>query len=666
MADMIDELNSLSPSHNSRTSAIRRGLIYKREELAITITILALLGVLWVVTRPYSGVVNDGRFYMLPALRDLDPAAFVSDLFFRFGSQDQYSIFHHLYLPFLPILGIGGTGILFTVVGQVLWISAAIALAHTLLPQRLHAWLAVGSVIVLPNLYVFFGYGEPFASPRLFAEAFSIFGLALLLRGQAITAIGLLVASAVFHPLVAIAAIGFAFIYLAVSKPIWSLVPVVGAIALVALSFTDVHPFEALRATYDQQWFDVVKDRDAMSLVTHWSADSYFRIATTLSLTILAFVFSEGRVRTVLSATFVVGIGGIIVTLLGGDWARNTFIVEVQPWRSMWLLAVVVNLLAAPTAVRVFEANNDEVTKSAISVGAIFLVMAELLPGYIFLATPVIVIAAASVVWRAVTAKPLGKPIASLCLVVVFLAVAAALGLLTIVVTDLASLPDVAGPLALRVALSVAVIATSLLAFGKRLARIDRIARLAPYFSAALLLVAVTFSWDQRSSWTKFVESPELPPTSLTSLLPDNASVYSEAGNELLWFKLRRASYFSCDHGAGTLFYRDTALEFEHRREAFMSIWPLDFGDTACGTLKPKGQSTTTAEELGSLCGRESELDYLILIRPVRGVEAKIWESPAPIRYSYSVRDGERATITETNQLYVYSCAFVLSRAGHS
>src|SRR5262249_51754471 len=45
--------------------------------------------------------------------------------------------------------------------------------------------------------------------------------------------------------------------------------------------------------------------------------------------------------RRLLIAVLLVGVGGLACTYLGGDLAHNVLVVEIQSWRSMWLLQLV-------------------------------------------------------------------------------------------------------------------------------------------------------------------------------------------------------------------------------------------------------------------------------------------------------------------------------------
>jgi hypothetical protein len=165
---------------------------------------------------------------------------------------------------------------------------------------------------------------------------------------------------------------------------------------------------------------------------------------------------------------------------------------------------------------------------------------------------------------------------------------------------------------------------------------------------AVTLLPLAALGWDARTPWTRFVETPGEARGSLASLLPLDAPVYWEGGVEMLWFGLRRPSFFSCTQGTGALFFRDTAIHYQHRLQSFR---PLQAVDAFCAG----GDSADRARsDLVSVCRREPALDYLVLARPVEDAEAKVWTSPVPFQ-DVKVVDG-KLIMFRTSTFYIYSC----------
>src|SRR5215204_1971217 len=113
-----------------------------------------LIATLWLSTRPYLGAVLDAQFYMGQALHALEPAGFADDLYFRFGSQDQFTIFTALYAPVVALLGISVAAMALTVVGNLLWVFALLYLSRALIRDTILRFLSIAAVIAFPNGYI--------------------------------------------------------------------------------------------------------------------------------------------------------------------------------------------------------------------------------------------------------------------------------------------------------------------------------------------------------------------------------------------------------------------------------------------------------------------------------------------------------------------------------
>lgn len=626
------------------------------------VPLLALIAALWLATRRYEGVVQDARFYMVQALRHLDPPRFAPDLYFLFGSQDRFSIFTWLYSPLVERLGVGTTGILCTLAGQLLWVCGLIYCARGLIGCRRLALLAVAAVIALPNTYTIFGYGEAVVTPRLFAEALTLIALGLVLRRHTAWALVALAAAAVLHPLMALPGLAVLLIYLALGEPLWWGVIGAGTAATVGLALANIQPFANLHATFDPAWFRIVAVRDAQCLITGWSATAYFRMLGTIALTILTLILADRSERRFLIALLAVGVGGVVCTLFGGDVARDVFIVQVQPWRSMWLLTVIAQLYAIPTLVRLRRRDDiADVVLPMFLVALVALLASQFVPPIIFASAPLMLATLLLAVWQFGSGRriPPALRILSLCAI-------ACVGAVTIdyayaMIPFLRPWHEAFDHRVWSFALVAATvpIMAAWLWPGER--PHPTVRRWLPWLALVLVPLALA-NWDSRTPWTKFVESSQPVPQSLASILPQNASVYWEGGVEMLWFKLRRPSYFSCAQGTGAVFFRDTAIEFQRRARLFWPLRTLDFGSILCPRRDGTPRPVRTRAELRQLCGHKRAPDYLVLVRPVADVKSKIWISPAAYT-NVKIRDG-RLAIIRTDRFYVYSCAAATGTAG--
>ena len=105
---------------------------------------------------------------------------FGDDIFLRFQSQDDFTIFPPLQAAAIQALDLDRGTALLTLLFQVAWFVAAWLVLRQLLAPRL-VLLGVGLLVVVPGYYGamrIFQYAEPFLTARLPAEALSLLAIA--------------------------------------------------------------------------------------------------------------------------------------------------------------------------------------------------------------------------------------------------------------------------------------------------------------------------------------------------------------------------------------------------------------------------------------------------------------------------------------------------------
>jgi hypothetical protein len=618
--------------------------------------LLVLIAVLSILTRPYPGIAasNDSRYYFIEALRELAPSRFANDLYFEFGSQNQYTLFSRILAPALSMWSVGATGLIFTVIGQLLWIGGLVHFSCALFKNREHAWLAVGLAIALPGLYGIFQYGEPFPSARLFSEALILFALGLFLRRRLTLAFALLPLAIAIHPLTALPGVAFIIIYLAFEKPLWWSVILAGAVLVGAFALVGIQPFANLGVSYDQEWFAIVKWRESFCLISSWTAQDFFFALNSTVLAIAALIFAEKQERRFLITVLVLGLGGVALTYIGGDLARNVFITEIQPWRFMWLLTLGANLCAARIALRGLQNPAGlNLVKVALVMACALLVSASFVRLMIFAATPLTIVASSFAIWHAKSRRQLRLLGCALLLIAIVAAYVTALFIGAALVSVMASWPGGVRHIEYALPFTLASVAVLYILAGEA-PDWRRQAKVAWLLSVALLLTG-SFAWDTRSQWNKYVESSSPLPDSLATLLPENATVYWESGLEMLWFHLRRSDFFSCDQGTGTIFFRGTAFAFERRYETFLPLQTSDYRESSCAPPAPFAKTKRTRAELAAVCNREPSLDYLVLEQPIEDVQSQTWK--LPVRKDDLHTEDGKLTVTNIDRVHVYQCA---------
>src|SRR5262249_11815763 len=159
---------------------------------------------LWLATRPYRGIIHDAQFYAVHALAALTPGAYQGDLHLSFGSPDRFTLFSPVYAGAVWLLGAAPAHLLLLLAGQLLWLAGLVILCRSVVRDPSQAMLAVALAVALPAGYggrLGLIYGEPFLTPRLYAEAMTMMGLGLAIRRRIIWAGLTLAAAMAVHPL---------------------------------------------------------------------------------------------------------------------------------------------------------------------------------------------------------------------------------------------------------------------------------------------------------------------------------------------------------------------------------------------------------------------------------------------------------------------------------
>ncbi len=231
-----------------------------RSDIALAILALALI---WSGTRPYLGISHDARFYAVQALARLHPEAFAKDLYFLHGSQDQFSAFSYLYTPVIEAFGLGMAHALGFGIGHACWLVAAWLLAAALIPDfRVRLW-SIAALLVLPSqvgVLDTIAYAEPSVTPRLFAEAASIFAIAAVLNGRVLLSLVAVGGGIAIHPLMAVPIVWTLVLLLLIQHGIRMFtLALAGALIGIGLLFPLIDHLDFARM--DALWLDVTQKR---------------------------------------------------------------------------------------------------------------------------------------------------------------------------------------------------------------------------------------------------------------------------------------------------------------------------------------------------------------------------------------------------------------------
>jgi hypothetical protein len=586
--------------------------------------------VIWALARPSQGVRHDAILYVAQVLSRQMPEVFGQDIFFAYGSQDNFSVYSRLmalglqagWMTFLPSL--------------LLWLSHAgllLGIYALLRPLPGGRWLAacgMVSVAALPHVYGgrhLIAFGEEFLTARTLAEPLVLLALVLRVRDASLGWIAAaLLGAMAFHPLIALPGWLVVWVSLCLQSRRWwwwlLLVPV-----MLALGAAGLAPFDRLLLRYDDAWWAVVQTFNEMVFVSRWHLSDALTVLFSLSVVAWGGWRQQGSIAPMLKSAVLVALVTLLISFLLGDLGRNVLVLGLQSWRSLWLA----HLLALATLPGLLWSNWQQGHRGQVLALSLLLVATGLgwelgwafflwlgLAGWLFHAQPVI----NPVLWRALKAAT----------VTALLVVGARTGWLSWSQAQqggrYAHLQPFEFVMQIPVlALAVGGVLIWLLACARRNWRLAGVGLL------LVALVAGVRGWDQRHAWQRYLDGAVYQSHPFQRFIPLQSQVYWDHEVQGAWFLLRRASYFSVNQGGGVLFNRQTALEFSHRADQFAL---LEAQRTTCQMLTElNGRDAQalddcypTDEVVEELCEGEPGLNYMVFGRNLgRGVLAD-WVPP--------------------------------------
>jgi hypothetical protein len=328
-----------------------------RPGFAIALTLAFGLPGLFLLAHPYHGIYHDGIVYALQALARLEPHVLDGDLFFRYGSQDSYTVFSPLYAWLVQSLGLEPAAHLVARVSAVCLGVSAWLLARRLLGQDL-AWLALALFIVIPGRYSthqLLSYDEDFATPRVLTEALVLSSLALLLAGRRVTALIAIGVGFLLHPLMALP--GLLVGAFAVSSRLARAV-LAGAgigVTAVATGIAAIAPIGPLRFM-DVDWHGILAYAVPYLFVDQWSPPDWQpALATLVTLTAAVLLLPQLEARRLGFAGLVVSSAGLALAAFASFIAPVVLMLQGQPWRWLWLGKALTVLLLAPVGAALYR-----------------------------------------------------------------------------------------------------------------------------------------------------------------------------------------------------------------------------------------------------------------------------------------------------------------------
>lgn len=562
---------------------------------------------LWLIARPYSGIWHDSKFYTLQALQHLNPSAFSQDLFFLYGSQDQFSLFSHLHAAAIGIWGLNLGTMVLQALGLGLWCVSAWLLTR-MLPGKLAALslLLIACVDGHYGSHDVFSYGESFLTARLYAEALSLAGLAAWLAGRK-TLGGLTFATAcAMHPLIALPAmmIGLGML---LRPRIWFGLMCAGGLLAFGLAAAGVSPFTGLLQSMDALWFELAAARSPFVFLHTWEWEGFSRALFVLAVTGTAWrILPEGQLKRLAWVTSTCVLGAFVIAYLGGSLLKLPLIAGLQLTRVMWI-GLVITLILIPAVL--WESRQGNIWNRILAWGLALGVFLDMKAQGSY---AVLVLA---IFWLGKRYLPEYRPPVWLWLILGLAPLQIMLWGMLAVHMDaewavILNEPSVWREYFLNPATALVMVAGAYWLLGR-----ERHPKSMEWSSGGIvagLLGLALITWNDVRPNLDY-DSPErysaIAP--IVERVPENATVYWVDEPDKAWFWLGRSNYLSFSQTAGSVFSRGTAIE-ALRRAPYASAASLhDTNQIWDERLQTPPPGLTTQSAVRQAC-RDPILDYVI------------------------------------------------------
>lgn len=562
----MGEVKRLQASVNSRVE--NSGVLSR----SATVLCALSFATLFLLAHPYRGIWHDAILYTVQAVRDAHPEHFKHDLFFEFGSQDDWTLYGKLYEKLIGLIGIRAGNLLGLVAAQGLWWAGMWRLSKRLVPAPWH-WVCLFLAASMPSDYgdgFAISYDEFFLTARLPAEAMSLWAIAFVLERRSVIALLTALAAMAIHPL--IGAVGFATV-LIVATPRWpwwrlfaAALPLFAIAQFLAPGSYAIHPL-------DREWLRVLRFELTMLFPSQWDVLSWSKACWVIALPLMLAAIETTEKRRLWASLALVGFAGLGFASLADVAGHDAFWTQVQPWRVLWLLSAMQWIAVASIVRR--EWNDRPALLWLLLIGWLGLELAG--GGFAALALAAIVYVERFMQARGMSTGSFQTltPRYKTALVAVTL-VAAVSGVVFQLVFSHARAAAWPGALSFRLPWLEAVIHTRLMVvlvagFGIVLVRGERFAPVVVYSLLIALAAYALVNIDQRSPTVKVMDAdidvPERAP--FAGRVAAGQMVYWDGPPEEIvypWLLMKTSSYFSRKQAAGIVFHRQTTFEALRRQ----------------------------------------------------------------------------------------------------
>jgi hypothetical protein len=610
---------------------------------------LVAMGI-FLLSRPYLGIVQDAYIYMGRTLADLDPGGVGRDLMFVHDGQFGFTLFRFVAKAMAKSFGLAITAKTLAAVAALAWFFAAFAFSRQFISGGA-VWAVMIFTALLPATYgaSSFEFAELIAIPRPFAEALVLAGLAALaLRHDALT-LCCMIAAALLHPLMALAGFGVFVVVRGLEDNRWFLFCAVAGGVLVLASALGVPFLNRLVLPIDASLKSLYESRSPHLFPTDWPVETFPRLAVQAATIVIAADLQQARRRLILASIVIVALTSIAISAVFGDWLSSLLIVQVQPWRAAWLMAAAAAMALGLCALNLWRRGPSErivlaslVLSWSLTTQFFFAGPAAIMDLSIDFGMQSLVASAAAILALLVhfSAKRYSSFLKSQYVLgawVVSLVLAASWILRLFQVPWEFAIAAPAHYRNLDFVLVRDLLAFPLCAVATYLA-IGR-PRVAPGLQTGftvLFLATIVVFWDHRPRTLRMMEDSHAPPDIMRLIDQHQGEVFSIDGLTEAWFNFGRAQWASPLQGAPIVFSPILATEWRKRMQVLMDLRLADRKSLAPPSAPERADAPVLSQEgVRQLCARNDAPAWIIApiehgSEPPAGIDMTLWQLPEP------------------------------------
>jgi hypothetical protein len=584
-----------------------------RKDVEKYILSFAIILSVWLFSHPYMGLYHDSVLYSFQAISHLYPEPFKHDLFFAYGSQDDFTLFTPLYAWLIAHVGLETAMRLVVAVSQAVWIFASWRISAVLSKPQRPFFLLV--LFAIPGAYdtVILGYGEMFATARIVAEALTLAALAAMLEKQPWLAAISILAAAAMHPLMAAAGILLLFLFWG-QQSRRRLIAGAVFLGLAFLATLAILGLDGRLAVMDPTWLALAKERDSIAFVSTLKLQDWNLVILNFCLLLTGWRLAENRPqKRLFLAVYIVGILALAAAVTGDSIWHCQLLIQIQPVRAFWLVKWLAVLAFAsllwrkdvggwiPVLMAMAWLAQDT-AGGLIAMGAVLMAFFEkndkTVSRFGWLALAIVAASWTMFRWH----KHLGGLYSAWDAVRIFFYVMSAWFLCVLWLKD--DRPTV-GP-------------------ARR--------SLLPYHLFSLEVMGIGlcfFLLESAPPLHNLIDDNGGYPAEFAARIPRNAVVYWQGKIVYTWFYLGRNSYYSKRQSAGIVFSRDSAVEMKRRAERLAGLGGLDSTWNFFSLPPPQNLSPAAIRSgLVRLCG-DKNVDFVVLSRNFSDWRIAEWTDPS-------------------------------------